>query len=275
MRRLLGVLAAAVLALAIPVPAQAIQGPSEIDTEHDEVAMTLWVDSQGLRFRCSATLISDRVLLTAGHCTDDVVGKHIVTFTNPATPPGPSPGAGGYDESNVPSGYVTGEATPHPLWTGQLRLKDLYDVGVIVLDEPFTGVEPAELPPRAGWLDEFTVRQLKAELFTLVGYGVYFEKPDTAPKAPTAVSDLTRRFTTAPLQNIQGPTIKLAASENDSRGGGGTCFGDSGGAIYWGGYLVGDTSFGASPYCRGMGGYQRVDDPEVYPWVMEFVTNPH
>ncbi len=51
----------------------------------------------------------------------------------------------------------------------------------------------------------------------------------------------------------------LAESPNDKRGGGGTCFGDSGGPVFLDGYLVAVTSYGYTDNCRYLGGYQRVD----------------
>jgi hypothetical protein len=270
MRRLVIASALALVALLPAAPVGAITG-GEPDTAHPEVGMFLFVTAEG-RFRCSGTLISDTVILTAAHCTEGVIGKVIVTFDQVAPPPGTAPAGGaGYDAGNVPAGYVTGTPHANPAFNEKLQTKDLLDIGVVVLDVPVAGIAPAALPPRQGWLDEFTVKQLKAELFTVVGYGVRFEKPADGAQKPVSVRDLTRRFTTSPLQNIAGEVIYLAESDNDSRGGGGTCFGDSGGAVYWGGYLVGDTSFGGSQFCTGMGGYQRVETEAAWAFVHSFL----
>jgi len=271
MRRLIVAAVAALVALTPAVPVSAIVG-GDPDTAHPAVGMFYFVTSEG-RFRCSGTLISDRVILTAAHCTEGVIGKAIVTFSQVAPSPGPAPAGGaGYTATNVPAGYVTGTAHANPDFNQKLQAKDLLDVGVVVLDVPVPGITPATLPPTQGWLDSFTVKELKADFFTLVGYGVQYEKPDGGPQKPVAVRDLTRRFTTAPLQNIVGEVIFLAEGDNDSRGGGGTCFGDSGGAIFWGGYLVGDTSFGGSQFCQGgMGGYQRVDTAGAWEFVHSFL----
>jgi hypothetical protein len=269
MRRLAPAAALALVALLPATPVGAITG-GDPDTAHPEVGMFLFVTPEG-RFRCSGTLISDTVILTAAHCTEDVAGKVIVTFDMVAPNPGASPGAGGYNDTNVPAGYVTGTAHPHPDFNHKLQTKDLFDVGVVVLDAPVSGITPAALPPHQGWLDEFTVNELKDELFTVVGYGVRFEKPTDGAQKPVAIRDLTRRSTTAPLQNVVGEVIYLAEADNDSRGGGGTCFGDSGGAIYWGGYLVGDTSFGGSQFCTGMSGFQRVDTETAWEFVHSFL----
>lgn len=53
----------------------------------------------------------------------------------------------------------------------------------------------------------------------------------------------------------------MNGNPNDTRGGGGTCFGDSGGPVFLNGYLVAVTSYGYTSNCRYLGGYQRVDIP--------------
>jgi len=51
-----------------------------------------------------------------------------------------------------------------------------------------------------------------------------------------------------------------------------SCFGDSGGPLFVGDQqtVVGVTSFGITPLCRGPGYYQRVDLPRVLTWVRSF-----
>jgi hypothetical protein len=264
--------------LAVAAPAGAVVG-GEIDgTRHPNVAMILFVTPDG-RFRCSATLVSPTVLITAGHCTDATVGKTIVSFAPVAPAPGPAPTAaeGGYHldpDENIPDGYVTGTAFPHPEWDGELQLNDLHDVGVVVLDEPVTGIAPATLVGE----NELEALQgrgtLQRTLFEVVGYGVFFDKPEEGPQRPVAISDLTRRFTTSPGQNLTSQVLKLQENPNDPRGGGGTCFGDSGGPVFLNGELIAVTSFGASIFCHGMGGYYRLDIEDARDFLDDFVTLP-
>jgi Trypsin len=233
------------------------------------------------RFRCSATLVSPPVLVTAAHCTVGVRGKTIVTFDSvaPATTPraADDPGNGtsttGYT-APVP-GWLTGTPHAHPLWDDELQLNDLHDVGVVVLDAPYTGATPVSLAPR-NYLAGLANGNggLSKQTFTVVGYGVFFEKPAEGPQKPTAVSDRTRRFTDAVGQNLSSQVLKLAENEKDSRGGGGTCFGDSGGPVFHNGLLVGDTSFGASQFCRSFGGYYRLDIDDARSFLDDFVTVP-
>jgi hypothetical protein len=263
--------------IGLAAPSGAITGGELDGDRHPNVALIAYYTADG-RFRCTATLVSPTVLVTAAHCTEGVRGKTIVRF-DPVVPPLPraSDDAGdgksaiGY---SVPAaGWVVGTAHTHPLWDGKLQLNDLHDVGVVVLDEPYTGATPAALAP-AGYLEALAAGNggIANQLFTLVGYGVFFERPSEGPQKPTLVSDRTRRFTEAPGQNVASQTLKLAENALDPRGGGGTCFGDSGGPALHGTYLVGLTSYGASPLCRSAGVYYRLDTDDARSFLDDFVA---
>jgi len=259
---------------------QAITGGQLDGNRHPNVAMIVYYQPDG-RFRCSATLVSPTVLVTAGHCTDGVRGKVIVTFDSvaPATTPRAADDTGngmsntGY--TAAPAGWLAGTPHTHPLWDGELQLNDLHDVGVVVLDQPYTGATPARLAPR-NYLEGLAQGKggLSKETFELVGYGVFFEKPTEGPQKPTSVADRTRRFTTAVGQNLSSQVLKLAENGKDSRAGGGSCFGDSGGPVFHNGLLVGDTSFGASQFCRSAGGYYRLDTDDARSFLDDFVSVP-
>jgi secreted trypsin-like serine protease len=115
---------------------------------------------------------------------------------------------------------------------------------------------------------------LNKQVFTVVGYGVFFDKPEAGPQKPTAIADRTRRFTDAVGQNVSSQVLKLAENAKDSRAGGGSCFGDSGGPVFHNGLLVGDTSFGASQFCRSAGGYYRLDTADARSFLDDFVAVP-
>ena len=57
-------------------------------------------------------------------------------------------------------------------------------------------------------------------------------------------------------------------------GRGGSCFGDSGGPVFHKGLLVGDTSFGASQFCRSSGGYYRLDTDDARGFLDDYVAVP-
>jgi Trypsin len=280
-RKLLTLLAAlAAITSVVAVPAGAITGGQLDGNLHPNVAMIVFYQPDG-RFRCSATLVSSTVLVTAAHCTDGVRGKVIVTFDTVA--PTPTPRAADDTGNGMSSsgytapvpGWLTGNAHAHPLWDDELQLNDLHDVGVVVLDAPYTGATPATLPPR-NYLAGLAKGNggFNKQTFEVVGYGVFFDKPAEGPQKPTAVRDVTRRFTTAVGQNISSQVLKLAENENDSRAGGGTCFGDSGGPAFHDGLLVADTSFGASQFCRSFGGFDRLDTDDARGFLDDYVTVP-
>ncbi|HJR18404.1 MAG TPA: trypsin-like serine protease [Actinomycetota bacterium] len=269
-----GMLAAAAL------PAAAITDGELDGNQHPNVAMIVFYQPDG-RFRCSATLVSETVLVTAGHCTEGVRGKTIVTFDSVAPTPTPraaddaGDGMSQTGYTSAPPGWLAGTPHAHPEWDGELQLNDLHDVGVVVLDEPYTAADPAQLPPE-GYLDgvKDAKHGLNKQVFEVVGYGVFFEKPESGPQKPTAVADRTRRFTTAVGQNLTSQTLMLQENGNDSKAGGGTCFGDSGGPAFHGGYIVGDTSWGASQFCNSVGGFQRLDIEDTRSFLDEFVAVP-
>ena len=89
MRRLAAVLLATVAALLTLVGSSgAITGGQLDGNGHPNVAMIVFYQPDG-RFRCSATLVSPTVLVTAAHCTDGVRGKVIATFDSVAPTPTP------------------------------------------------------------------------------------------------------------------------------------------------------------------------------------------
>jgi hypothetical protein len=276
-RVLAGLVMAVVAFVAAALPAAAITGGEPDGNRHPNVGLILFYTEEG-RFRCSATLISPTVLITAAHCTEGVLGSTLVTFDSVIAeePPSPFPVAAdpsaGYTDAEIEAaGYLSGTAYTHPEYSGFTDLDNWNDVGVIVLDEPVTDIEPATLAPE-NYLDQFAQPRLNQTIFELVGYGTEVRKPETGPQKPQPMSyPLIRRYTTGPGQKLTDQILQLSGNINDTRGGGGTCFGDSGGPVFLNGYLVAVTSYTYTGNCRYLGGYQRVDIPVVQDWLDEFV----
>ncbi|HLL62026.1 MAG TPA: trypsin-like serine protease [Propionibacteriaceae bacterium] len=110
---------------------------------------------------------------------------------------------------------------------------------MIVLDEPVADITPATIAP-VGYLDQFAQPRLNKTIFELVGYGTEVRKGGTGPQKPQPMSyPLLRRYTTGPGQKLTDQILQLNGNPADTRGGGGTCFGDSGGPVFLDGYLVG------------------------------------
>jgi hypothetical protein len=279
-RVLAGLTMAMVAFVAAALPAAAITGGEPDGSRHPNVGLILFYDPDG-RFRCSATLVSPTVLITAAHCTEGTLGKTLVTFSSVIAeqPPSPFPVAAdpsvGYTPAELEAaGYLWGTAYTHPEYSGFTDLRNWNDVGVIVLDEPVTGITPATLAP-LNYLDAYAQPVLNRTLFELVGYGTEVRKPLTGPQKPQPMSyPLQRRYTTGPGQKLTDQILQLNGNPADTRGGGGTCFGDSGGPVFLNGVLVAVTSYGYTQNCRYLGGYQRVDIAVVQDWLADFGVAP-
>jgi hypothetical protein len=258
--------------------ASAITG-GEVDGDgHPNVGMIAYYDSTG-RFRCSATLVSPTVLVTAAHCTDGALGKTAVKFDSvideSPEPPAPLPDAidpsVGYTPAELAAaGWLSGTAYTHPQYSHFTDKKNWNDVGVIVLDAPVTTITPATVAP-AGYLDRLPQNVLNKTLFTTVGYGTEVRQADSGPQKPTPMSyPILRRFALEPGQKLTPQLLQVNGNDKDPRGTGGTCFGDSGGPAFQGGYQVTVTSYGNNNVCRYIDGLQRIDIPVVQSWLATF-----
>jgi hypothetical protein len=238
-------------------PATAITG-GQRDEVHTNVGVVRFTTESG-RFRCTGTLISPTVVLTAGHCTGDTGSSpatNVYVSFNTDLPLDPlAVGITPAESAARAANYITGTAHPDPGWTGALSISKQHDQGVVVLNAPaaskWPGITPAPLLP-VGTLDS-NQGALKNQTFTLVGYGV-----DIGPKKAQIVVP-ERRSTTSALKNVQDEVVTFQINDRDSKAGGGSCFGDSGGPAFLGQFVVGDSSFVNSLSCNATAGYQRVD----------------
>src|SRR6184192_3027562 len=212
-------------------------------------------------FRCSATLIAPKVVLTAGHCAGE---------------PGEFSGMRIFNEADVqddptypgPGGPNTIEATAwhsHPLFTESAFF--LHDVGVVLLSKAvkLSAGQYGKLPTQ----DQLDALQPSSHTtFTAVGYGLQ----EINPVKIEAVK--IRMFAEPHLIQINDGIVgdfSLLLSNNASTGG--TCFGDSGGPNYVGSSNVigAVTSFGLNGNCAGTGGVFRVDRKNVLDFVGQYL----
>lgn len=283
-KRLMLCVAVAALVAATVAPAGAVTRGGSLDgQDHPYVGiMVAKIDGTPV-WRCSGTLISDNLYVTAGHCTFGATSVEIWFDTDLMDDGGP--GAAGYPFTGEVSG------TPHTLPGHTDATWFLYDLGVVVLDEP-VDLGPYPVLPTVGQLDNLA-KGRKAATVTAVGYGLqeFVEGPlcvgpedcDSSPPDffdPKIQSDLTRYQAdlmvvnssgVAGLGNITKNNPDLAGSflvSGDAKHGG-TCFGDSGGPMLWGNVLVGVNSFALNRNCAGTGGAFRVDQPTSLAFINE------
>ena len=259
----LSIAAAAVAAVSLvgaATPATAITD-GELDGDgHPHVGLMVAQDADGPLWRCSGTLMSPTLFLTAGHCTE-APATHVEIWFDADVQSG-IPG-NGYPNM----GDVGGTPYTHPQYDPSAFY--LYDLGVVVLDEPFPMAEYGALPEE-DQLDALATRRGKQDTtFTAVGYGLQKSFPDAASWKTQA--DRVRYVANPKLNQINAPGLtgdySMLLSNNANTGG--TCFGDSGGPNFVDGsnVVAGVTSYGMNGTCGGTGGVYRVDRSDDLDWL--------
>ena len=151
-------------------------------------------------------------------------------------------------------------------------MRNWNDSGVVLLDLA-PGLPTFPLTTE-NYLDAYHQPILNSTEFLTIGYGTEVRKADSGPQLPTPMREpIVRRYTTEIGQKLTSQLLQTNGNEHDPRAGGGSCFGDSGGPIILGGFVVGDTSYGYTNNCRYLGGYQRVDIPVVRDWLLGCIAD--
>jgi secreted trypsin-like serine protease len=243
--------------LSVASPAYAITAGGELDgNAHPHVGLMIAQDAAGNPlWRCSGTLISPRLYLTAGHCTEAPAAHVEVWFEADVE--------GGIPENGYQfEGQVGGTPYTHPNYNPNAFF--LFDLGVVVLDKPVKMKKYGKLPA-LNVLDRLaTERGLQDVTFTAVGYGLQQINPVFVQ------SERVRMFATPHLIQINtGFTGDFSVLLSNNHSTGGTCFGDSGGPNFIGDSNVvgGVTSFGINGNCAGTGGVYRVDRADDLNWI--------
>lgn len=250
-----------VLLFVSAVPAGAISDGELDGNGHPYVGLMVAQDAEGTPlWRCSGTLLSPTVFLTAGHCTESPAAHAEIWFA--ADVDAGRPGNGyPYD------GEVGGDVYTHPDFNSATFY--VHDVGVVVLDEPVVMAEYGVLPA-VNQLDVLKTKRGQQDVtFTSVGYGMQKSFPDAASWKDQAFK--VRMVANPRLLQINVPGFtgdySLLLSNNANTGG--TCFGDSGGPNFLGSsnVVAGVTSFGVNGNCAGTGGVFRMDRQNVLDFV--------
>jgi hypothetical protein len=260
----------AMLALVV-VPAAAITNGQPDGDDHPYVGLVVFdvINEDGEQVpshRCSASLLSDTVLLTAGHCTDGTVAARVwfdeVVQGNPEYP---FSGATSYDGTpHTYPGFCIGCGNGLPGFA-------MGDVGIVILSEPVPAgvVSQYAALPGEGLVDTLANKTG----VDLVGYGVQEQIRGGGP--PVWAGLRIRLF--APSETVSGKFVHsdefVRLALNPGGGSGGTCFGDSGGPDLLGGTntVLAVNSYVTNSNCTGVGYSQRVDTPDVLAWINGFM----
>jgi hypothetical protein len=263
------------LVLTSALPAGAITGNFEPDFEHEYVGLVVFYDADGeFLWRCSGSLLTDTVFLTAGHCADveeGAVSARVYFEQDAGANYDPATGVdpvSGYPET----GGITASTLYDYGFANFAGFPNTHDVGLVILDAPVQTVYPeidtyASLAA-AGTLDTYGTG--KDAPVTVSGYGLSFTNPAMTESYRSRLM-ATTFITNLGSANTAGFNVQIATNPGGGRGG--TCFGDSGGPV-----LLGDTDvitavnsyvLGAGKTCGGVAFAYRTDQPEVIAWILE------
>lgn len=211
---------------------------------------------------CSGTLISPTVFLTAAHCTAYLESRGItevwVTFDPQFT---------------AKSKLISGTMHTNPNYNQ--AQSDPGDMAVITFERPVKGITPASLPA-AGLFDRmFAEGKLRGQKFTAVGYGVH--EPTLGGGPPTFPDTNDRWVAVSEFNALNNAWLRL--SQNDARGDGGTCYGDSGGPNFLGAggnetSIVAALTVTGDAMCLATNVVYRLDTASAREFLKDFVILP-
>ena len=245
---------------------RAVTDGEEDGNRHPYVGLMVAQDKNGAPlWRCSGTLLSEKLFLTAGHCTE-APAAHVEIWFDADVEHGIP--ANGYPYE----GQTGGTPQTHPQYDPAAFF--LHDLGVVVLDRArlyYTSQYGAL--PTLNELDRLAKQRGQQDVtFTAVGYGLQESFPDAASWQENNAR--IRMLATPHLLQINtGFTGDGSLLLSNNANTGGTCFGDSGGPNFIGNTNVvgGVTSFGVNGNCAGTGGVYRVDRSDDLDFLATFV----
>ena len=255
-------------------PAGAITGNFVEDFDHPFVGLIVFYDAEGeFMWRCSGSLISPTVFVTAGHCTDQDAeesptsariyfrqdaGEEFDGTVDPDT---------GYTETCITDDperaddiCVTASKLYDYGFDNFAGFPNHRDLGIAILDTPVELSEYGVLPS-VGLVD----RLGKKAQITSSGYGV----TDWDPRLVSFRERLMANSYIVHLHNNITSGFGIQSTANPAQGKGGTCNGDSGGPVFQSGtnIILAVTSWGWNGQCKGLDFSYRLDQADVLAWI--------
>jgi len=247
-------------------PVKAIRFGAFDGEEHPYVGLMVALNASGYpMWRCSGSLLSSKVFLTAGHCTFSA--SRVEIWFNADVEAG-RPG-NGYPTKPYNGAPIKGDAggTPYTHPDFDYDIIGPGDVGVVILDDDYESANGVYgTLPSLNQLDAFKTNK-RGQKFTIVGYGLQY----ASPVESKIEAYLVRKNTTVDLIQINSGFVRdYAMMFSNNAVTGGSCFGDSGGPAFFNDsdVVAGVSSFGQNQNCAGTGSYFRMDRASALDWVM-------
>jgi hypothetical protein len=275
---------AAIAAATVAAPAHAITWGAPDGNDHPNVVTLLFVQAGEGYFSCTGTLLTQYLVLTAGHCTEGLGQTNSETWVRndpdidaaiaSELPNYPSVGAW------LAATWVPGQAVPHPDFADYAQFPDTYDIGLVLLERPIMVGQYGELPA-LGQFDYLLTRRgpISQRRAAVVGYGLQGRIPAFAG------GDYVRYQGLSAVANLEhsavGGTQNFQFTNNPGKGSGsgGTCSGDSGGPAFWidpatgaeTNVVMAVNSYSITPNCNGTDYQFRTDIDAAQEFVLPYL----
>jgi hypothetical protein len=283
---ILSKLACAAVLFVAAGPAAAITWGEPDGEDHPNVVSLLFVQNGVGFFSCTGTLLTPYVVLTAGHCTEELGNANDFTFVRNDTDIDAIleseyfaiwfPDIWGW----LFDSWTSGTAVPHPDYDDYAEFPNTFDIGLILLDAPIVVAEYGAMPS----LDQFeflgTARgSIHDRQAAIVGYGLQgkipaFEGDDWVRyKGVSSVTGLEHGSV------LGHQNFRFTNNPGKGSGSGGTCSGDSGGPAFWidpdsgeeTNIVMAVNSYGIAPKCNGNDYQFRTDIQEAQDFVNSWI----
>ncbi len=255
-KKLVAVVATLVMVLIFALPAGAVMFGAPDGNNHPYIGLVVFYNEAGVpQWRCSGTLLSSKVFLTAGHCTDGAASAQVW-----------------FQPSMVGTGYpytggTTGAPYTHPdfIW----QVPNTSDIGIVVLDKPVKMSVYGQLPS-LGLVDQLSAQPGVVHV-DLVGYGLQGVLPLYSDAKDRYAGDAFLKALGSSLTD--GYNVQVSSDPGGGNGSGGLCFGDSGGPVLLDGsnVVIAVNSFVLNSYCRGNGFSYRTDIANSQDFIRSFL----
>ena len=262
MKRKILILLAAVLVFSMTLgTASAITfGTRDVNNGYPYVGTLLFQTPSGF-YSCTGTLISPRTVLTAGHCLEEGGVNNLNTWVSFD----PEIDLPQFDTRDELMRYLdrnwlnVRDVIPHPNYDDFSGFPNTYDIGLAILRQPYRLGSYGALPTQdffAGLVNG----PANQRRFTAVGYGMQGYIP------PFYADDWARYYGAVTLVELNSfdtgdnQSAKFTNNPGGGNGSGGTCYGDSGGPVFYGdtNIVTAVVSWGVTP-CIGVDFQFRVD----------------